>query len=326
MSALGITVWGLGRHAADRILPAIASARGLELRGVCGRDPARVAAAASRWSCQGWTDPADMLRDAGVDVVYVATATGYHAEHGAAVIAAGKHLWCEKPLTSDLQSTVGLIEDSRRLGTAVCEGHMYLYHPQFRQLADLVAKGRLGELRSVTCRFGIPPLTFESFRSDPAAGGGALLDVGCYPVSAILALFHDVQYRLTHARVRSRPGSAVDTDGEAVVEFSSGVVAQLEWRTGSAYRNEISLWGDAASVFTDKIFSKPADYVPVLELRDVRGSMTLVPCEAANHFVAMLESFAGCVVDLGRVEAERRRILGTAELMDRIWRKEEREQ
>jgi NDP-hexose-3-ketoreductase len=196
---------------------------------------------------------------------------------------------------------------------------MYLYHPQFRQLAALIGDGSLGELRSISCRFGIPPLSFESFRSDPSRGGGALLDVGCYPVSAIQALFPDAECRVAHARVGARRGSAVDTDGEAVVHLSAGVVAQLEWRTGSAYRNEIGVWGDAGSVFTDRIFSKPADHQPVFEVRSLRGDVTLVPGEAGNHFVAMLEWFAQSAGDPRRAEAERRRIVRSAELLDRIW-------
>jgi predicted dehydrogenase len=153
---------------------------------------------------------------------------------------------------------------------------MYLHHPQFRQLADLIGEGRFGQLRSIACRFGIPPLSFESFRSDPALGGGALLDVGGYTVSAVQALCPDAECRVAYARVIARPGSAVDTDGEAFVELSTGMVAHLEWRTGSAYRNEISVWGDAGSVLTDKIFSKPPDYVPVFEVRDLRGTVSLV--------------------------------------------------
>jgi len=319
MSHLGIAVWGLGRHATERILPAIAAAQGLTLRGVCSRDAARVHAAASTWHCQGWTDESAMLRGGDVDVVYVATATGCHAEHGARVLASGKHLWCEKPFTASFGTTAALVDASRRAGRAVCEGYMYLYHPQFQQLSALVANGTLGTLRSIVCCFGIPPLSFDSFRSDPARGGGALLDVGGYPVSAVQALCPGAECRVPYARVVARLGSAVDTDGQAVLELSTGVVAQVEWRTGSAYRNEISVWGDAGSVRTDKIFSKPADHVPVFEVRDLRGAVSVVPGEPANHFVGMLEGFAELSGDAQRAEAERLRILRRAETMHQIW-------
>ena len=56
--------------------------------------------------------------------------------------------------------------------------------------------------------------------------------------------------------------STVDTDGRALLSFSGGVRAYLEWGVGIAYKNEIDLWSEDESFFTDKIFSKPADFIP----------------------------------------------------------------
>lgn len=319
MSALRVAVWGLGRHAIARILPAVSLAPGIELHGVCGRDAGRVSSAAGAWNCRGWTNPRSMLGDSEVEVVYVATPTGLHAEHGMAVLDAGKHLWCEKPLTCTLQSTVELLERSRALSLSVGEGLMYLHHPHFRQLFRYVHQGRLGQVRSILCRFGVPPLDFRSFRSDPALGGGALLDVGCYTLSAVHALFPDVQSTVGYSCVTARAGSDVDTDGHAVLKMSNGAVAQLEWRTNCAYINEIAIWGDAGSLFTDKIFSKPPTHVPEFRLRDVKGVEMVEQGEAGNHFVAMLEAFAAMIPSRQKSEAERRCIARRAEMLDRIW-------
>ena len=319
MSPLGVALWGLGRHGADRIAPALAATPGLALRGVCSRDGGRTAAAAERWGCRAWADPEAMLRDPRIDAVFVATPTGLHAEHGGRVLRAGKHLWCEKPLTTTLADTDDLLALSRAGGVSVAEGHMHLYHPQLRQLAAL-AGGRLGTVRSLTSRFGIPPLAFESFRSDPRMGGSALLDVGCYPIAALQALFPDARQRVRYARVDTRDGFAVDTDGFAALELSNGVFAQLEWRTNSAYRNEIELWGDEGSVFTDKIYSKPPDYVPLFRLRDRHGVETVEQGQAGNHFVNMFAAFRAMAADQALAEQERRRIAWRAGILDDIRR------
>jgi NDP-hexose-3-ketoreductase len=318
MNSLRTAVWGLGRHGAERIVPAVAAAAGLQLHGVCSRDTGRMTACAERWRCRTWTDAAAMLEDPAVDVVFVATPTGLHAEHGAQALRAGKHLWCEKPLTTDRQSTLDLLDLSRARGLSVCEGHMHLYHPQLRQLSRMIADGRLGTVRSVASRFGIPPLEFDSFRSDPARGGSALLDVGCYPVSTVQALFPLARQRVVYSRITAREGFGVDTDGLAVLELSNGVTAQFEWRTNSAYRNEIEIWGDKGSVFTDKIYSKPADYVPVFRLRDLRGVETQEAGQAANHFVNMLEAFRAIAPGGQLAEEERSRIAWRAEILDEI--------
>jgi predicted dehydrogenase/quercetin dioxygenase-like cupin family protein len=241
-------------------------------------------------------------------VVYVATPTGLHAAHGKQVLSAGKHLWCEKPLTCFLHETLDLLEMAKNRRVSLCEAFMYLYHPQFERLSRYLSEGRLGAIRSIACRFGIPNLERASFRTDASLGGGALFDVGCYPVSAIHALFPKDDVEVVHASVGKQNGYATDTDGHAVIALSGGAEAYLEWRSGCSYRNEIDLWGDNGSVSTQKIFSKRADYVPEFHIRDLRGAQTTESGASGNHFSFMLRSFRDTIEDPGAAEGERSRI------------------
>lgn len=313
-----VAVWGLGRHAIKNILPALGVTSGLELYGVCSRTESAVDICSQEWKCKGWTDSAQMLLDPDVDVVYVATPIGLHFEHGKRVLNAGKHFWCEKPLTSRFQDTLDLLELSNRKGLSVCEGHMYLHHPQFRTLFDYVHDGSLGPILSVGCRFGIPRLDQRTFRSDPALGGGALLDVGCYPVSAVQALFPRERMNVSFSVGAMRDGSMVDTDGHAIITLANGTTAHLEWRINCAYRNEIDIWGENGSVFSDKVFSKPANHVPAFRLRTSQGVETIEYGEAGNHFSLMLLNFLGSLSDKDVAEKERCRIVRSAEVMDQI--------
>jgi dTDP-3,4-didehydro-2,6-dideoxy-alpha-D-glucose 3-reductase len=319
MSDLRVAVWGLGPHAVKRILPAIASIPGLQLYGVCSRNGEAVSAQARRFNCKGWTDPAPMLGDSMLNVVYVSTPIGLHAEHGRGVLRAGKNLWCEKPLTTRLDATLELLDTAERQHLAVCEGLMYLHHPQFRQLSAYVDGGRLGAVLSVTSVFGIPRLDYPSFRTDPERGGGALFDVGCYPVSAVHALFPEQTTRVIVSKTGTRDGSAVDTDGIVVLEIANGATACLEWRINCAYRNEITLWGTEGSLRTHQIFSKPPTYAPEFAIRDVRGVETIESADSADHFVTMLQHFAA--ITNGRIDAsrDRLRIARTAAVLDEIW-------
>jgi NDP-hexose-3-ketoreductase len=316
--SLRIAVWGIGPHATKKIIPAIAASKGLQLYGVCSRNTDVVAAQAQHWRCKAWTDPAAMLADAMLDVVYVSTPIALHAEHGRRVLTAGKHLWCEKPLTSELKSTLELLESAERHVLTVCEGLMYLHHPHFRQLSNYIAGGRLGEVLSVWSRFGVPKLDYPSFRTDPALGGGALFDVGCYPVSAIHALFPEHATSVVVSRIATRNGSPVDTDGTTVLELSNGTLAHLEWRINCAYRNDITVWGTAASLMTNQIFSKPANYVPRFQLHDLRGVETTETAEPGDHFVAMLEGFVAITERVADAAAERNRIARTASTLHEI--------
>jgi dTDP-3,4-didehydro-2,6-dideoxy-alpha-D-glucose 3-reductase len=318
MRSIRVAVWGVGHHASANILPAIAEVEGLELYGVCSRNPAVVSSCMNAWSCRGWTEPGLMLQDSAVDVIYVATPSGLHAAHGRQVLSAGKHLWCEKPLGCFLHETLDLLEMAESRRVSLCEAFMYLYHPQFERLSRYLSDGGLGAIRSITCRFGIPNLERASFRNDASLGGGALLDVGCYPISAIQALFPEDGVQVTHASVEKRDGSPVDTDGHAVIALSSGAEAYLEWRSGCSYRNEIDLWGENGSVSTQKIFSKAADYVPEFRTRDLRGVEKTESGASGNHFLSMLRSFRGTIDDPAAAESERSRIAMRAGTLDMI--------
>lgn len=318
MRPMRIAVWGLGRHAIKTILPAVSAVKGLELYGVCSRNASSVSICAAQWKCKGWTEVASMISDRNVDIIYVATPIGLHAQHGVQVLNAGKHLWCEKPLTCHLPDTLELLETARYKALSIGEGFMYLHHPQFRQLCAYISDGKFGKIRAVYCRFGIPTLEQPGFRTDPSLGGGALFDVGCYPISAIIALYPEENLHVNYANIITRDGSAVDTDGQALITLANGVVANLEWKINCTYRNEIDIWGDKGSVYTDKIFSKRPNYIPAFHFRDIHGTETTELGAASDHFVSMLQYFRSTIDDQGAAKAERNRIARRADVLSRI--------
>ena len=318
---LEVAVWGLGPHAKKNLLPALNATAGVHLRGVCSRDPDVVAEVSRQYGCEAWTDPDQMLSAAGLDAVCVATPIGLHAEHSTRVLAANLHLWCEKPLAHDLEHTERLIEFSRQQGRAVGEGFMYLHHPQFRDVRAALSSGALGSIASVTCRFGIPALERPGFRTNPDFGGGAFLDVGTYPISAAVGLVPDDAPTISFARIGRQTGSTVDTEGNALLQYGSGASVLLEWRINVAYRSELEIWGTCGSLLTERVFSKPSDYVPLLRFRDAYGRERVEPGEAANHFALMFAVWRATVQDAQGAEAERRSICQRAGLADRIRRK-----
>ncbi len=312
---MNVAVWGLGLHAIKNILPALVESPGTNLAGVCSRNTETVAQVAEEFGCAGWTDPSAMLSEGSVNAVFLSTPIGLHFPEGQQVLAAGKHLWCEKPLGASLVEAETLVRESESRGLTIAEAFMFLYHPQFARVRDVVEQQKLGALQSVDCRFGIPSLARPGFRDDPALGGGAFLDVGCYPIAAMISLFTE-DPDVTSARIDTAEGSPVETSGEALLRYSNGVSATLNWGVGRSYRNEIDLWGTKGSVSTEKIFSKGSDYMPRFRHRDLEGGERWEELPAANHFVKMFEYFSS----LGGEGAakERKRIIRCASLAGRI--------
>jgi predicted dehydrogenase len=316
MSLLNVVVWGVGNHVKNRILPTLAAMDQVKLLGVCSRNGDTVAETAEQWGCYGWDNPEDMLSHSELDVIYIATPIGLHFRMAEQALKAGKHVWCEKPLTCDERETQTLVALAERSGKVLTESFMYLHHPQFKRVKQFVDENR--EINSIICRFGIPDLAVPGFRNDPELCGGALWDVASYTTSALLALFPEQQVETLFSEVVQKEGALVDSEGRAILRFSNGVTAYLEWAIGVAYKNEIDLWSAEDSLFTEKIFSKPADYQPNYTLCDLNGNMHIEQGEACEQFTEMFRHFAEMMGDEEKIIAEREAILRRAKLLNEI--------
>jgi len=320
MNNLGIAIWGLGNHACNRILPSLSTIKELSLIGVCSRTEKKVLEISLQWNCHGWTNPEEMLDNPKIDIIYIATPIGAHFKLAIQAIQAGKHVWCEKPLTCDYQDTRRLIQLAKENKKMLTEAFMYLHHPQFNKVRSLMDDKNTGHIHSIICRFGIPNLKDPGFRNNPKLGGGALWDVASYCVSALLAISPDQQAQVLFSEICKKENSSVDTDGRAVLRLSNGATAYLEWGIGLGYKNEIELWSEKGSFYTDKIFSKPGNYKPIYKIRDINGNETTNYGEISDQFIEMFYSFYSMFDYPEQVEKEYDTILKRAKLMNEIIR------
>lgn len=316
MSLLNVVVWGLGDHAQNRILPVLSAMDEIKLIGVCSRNGQVVDACAEKWNCYGWNDPERMLNSTEVDVVYIATPIGIHFSLAKQALEAGKHVWCEKPLTCSYEDTRTLVSLAEERGKVLIESFMYLYHSQFQMVRKFVddSKG----IYSIICRFGIPDMGKPGFRNNSELCGGALWDVATYTTSALLPLFPDQQIKVIFSEVLTKIGEQVDNEGRALLKFSQGVTAYLEWGVGVAYKNEIDLWAKDGSFFTDKIFSKPKEYQPQYKIRDLNGNESVKNGEQSEQFMDMFRNFIGIMNNKDKAVTEKKNILQRAKLMNDI--------
>ena len=214
-----------------------------------------------------------------------------------------------------MKTLVELARDSKKMLT---EAFMYLHHPQFSKVQNLVNDRKVDQVHSVICRFGMPILENPGFRYDPSLGGGALWDVATYTVSAVLALFPEQDAQVLFSEVVTKINFPVDTEGRALLRFSHGTTAYLEWGIGVGYKNEIDFWSEKGSFFTDKIFSKPENYQPVYRIRDKNGNEKLDYGDKCEQFTKMFYYFYNMINSCLDFEIEYVNILKRARVMDQI--------
>lgn len=318
MNSYGISVWGLGNHAIKRVLPAILAINKFTLVGVCSRSIKKVELCSKELVCKGWTSETDMLANQNTKIVYISTPIGVHYSLATLALNSYKHVWCEKPLTCDFENTKQLINLAKKNKKMLAEAFMFIYHPQFKKIQNLVENKELGKVHSVVCRFGIPELDEPGFRKSDDLCGGAFWDVGSYTVAAVIEIFNNQHVKVLFSEIIKHGDSPVDNQGRAILQFSQGTIAYLEWGVGVAYKNEIDLWAENGSFYTDKIFSKPVNFLPIFKQRNQNGDETYFNGKKAEQFEEMLKAFSLISNSPLKIEEEYQRIYKRAKVMDEI--------
>jgi predicted dehydrogenase len=225
---LRIGVLGCARVVPYALVAPARQTPGVEVEAIASRslDKARtVAAALGVPRAHGSYE--SLLDDTGVDAVYVALPPAQHAEWVRRAIDAGKHVLCEKPLALHAEEAADLAALASRAGRVLLEGMHLRYLSRLERQRAVVASGELGALQRVVSCFRLPrvPMAPGDFRLDPALGGGAALDIGCYAVSCLRAVAGE-EPAVTASSCR-RLASGVDRWMRAHVRFpsrASGVV------------------------------------------------------------------------------------------------------
>jgi predicted dehydrogenase len=181
-----------------------------------------------------------LLADDGVDAVYIGLPNGMHHEWTMRALAAGKHVLVEKPYTRRAAEAEEAFAAAAGAGLVVMEAFMYRHHPQTAVVRDLVAGGAVGRLQAVKTTFTFPLDDLTNVRALPELDGGALMDVGCYCVSAIRLLAGEPE-RVSAEQVIGSTG--VDMSFHGTLRCADDVIGQFEASFRSPRRQHVEVVG-----------------------------------------------------------------------------------
>ncbi|MFF1920180.1 Gfo/Idh/MocA family protein [Streptomyces sp. NPDC058221] len=259
-----IGIMGCADIARRRMLPAMAAADDIEVVAVASRTGPTAEDLAGVYSCRPVAGYDGLLALSEVDAVYIPLPLALHARWVEAALNAGKHVLVEKPLTADPRETCRLLDLASSRGLALMENVMFLHHHRHDAVRRLLERGAIGDLRSFHADFTVPRLPDQDIRYQPELGGGALWDVGLYPVRAAMYFLGD-DLEVAGAVLGASPGRQVDTSG-AVLLRRGGVTAQLTFGLEHAYASRYQLRGSSGCIRVDRAFAPPADHIPVIRL------------------------------------------------------------
>lgn len=223
----------LGALGAARITPnaLVEPARGLggtDLVAIAAREPARADAFASEHGFQrAEADYASLVDAPDIDLIYNALPIHLHAEWTIRALEAGKHVLCEKPFAMNAAEAGAMLAAAEASGRRVIEAFHYRYHPAFKTALAWLAAGEIGTLECIDAQFNvaIDPQGGAEIRHRPDTGGGAFMDLGCYPLSWALMATGTAPVEVTAEAELTSLG--VDERLEAHLTFPCGITATL---------------------------------------------------------------------------------------------------
>ena len=173
-----------------RVIPAILSGERGAIGAIASRDASRAAEVAARFAIpRSHGSYEALLDDSKIDAIYNPLPNHLHVEWTVKALNAGKHVLCEKPLGLNAPETQAIVDARDRSQKRVIEAFMVRHHPQWDRVRALVRAGRIGTVRSIQSAFLFTVLDPHNVRNQAELGGGALYDVGCYPLVAARYVF-----------------------------------------------------------------------------------------------------------------------------------------
>lgn len=202
----------------------------VSVTAVAARDQARAEAFAAKHRLPTvYSSYAELIADPDIDAVYVPLPNGLHGCWAIDALAAGKHVLCEKPLAANAVEAAQMAEAAARADRVLMEAFHWRYHPLAKQMLEVVASGDLGTIEHVSAAFCFPLRKRRDIRWQLGLAGGALMDVGCYPVNMVRAVAHAAgagEPQVTGAKATMTAGG-VDRALTGTMRFDDGPTSSI---------------------------------------------------------------------------------------------------
>ncbi|MFL6208524.1 MAG: Gfo/Idh/MocA family protein [Pyrinomonadaceae bacterium] len=183
-------VLGAAKIAVEKVIPAMQQSEAAEIAAIASRNLARARhAAAALGIAKAYGSYEELLADPEIEAIYNPLPNHLHVPWTTKAAEAGKHVLCEKPIGLSGAEVKPLLSVRDRTGVLIQEAFMVRTHPQWLATRELIAAGGIGELRAVTGCFSYFNRDPTNIRNQLEAGGGALMDIGCYPINIARFVF-----------------------------------------------------------------------------------------------------------------------------------------
>jgi predicted dehydrogenase len=289
-------VLGTAKIAIENVIPAMQAGAYCEVMAVASRDLAR-AEEAARWLgiSRAYGSYEELLAAPDIEAVYIPLPNHLHVPWTVQALEAGKHVLCEKPVAMNAGEARDLLEAAQaHPEQKVMEAFMYRFHPQWQRARHIVLNGGVGDLRTIQTFFSYYNVDPDNIRNRPEAGGGALMDIGCYCISLSRWLFQGEPRRVL-GQMEVDPEFAVDRRTSAVLAFERGS-ATFTCATQLAPYQRVNLFGTQGRVEIEIPFNAPANQACRL-WHETSDGLEEIEVEPVNQYTLQGDLFSQAILD-----------------------------
>jgi predicted dehydrogenase len=319
-------VLGAANIALNKVIPAMQRGRSSRIVAIASRDLAKARAAAHALGIpRAYGSYEELLADADVEAVYNPLPNHLHVPWSIRAADAGKHVLCEKPIALSVTEARALLAARDRTGVQIGEAFMVRTHPQWDTVRRLIDEGRLGDLRLVVGHFSCYRRDFDDIRSRMEFGGGALMDIGCYPITLSRWLFRAEALEVI-AQIERDPDMQVDRLASGLLRFADGQ-ASFTCSGQLVPHQRMQMFGTRARIEVEIPFNAPPDAACRIYV-DGGGDLTgrgreTIELPIVDQYTLQGDRFSDAIRGVGEVPVGLEESIGNMAVIDALFRSAE---
>lgn len=293
---LGVALVGLGQYSTGQLGPALRETQYCRLAGVVTGSPAKGAQWARDYgfpeqSVYGYDTMARIADNPDIDIIYVVTPPGLHAEHSLAAAKAGKHVICEKPMANTVAECDAIIAACKAAKVRLSIGYRLHFDPYHEVLRQLVRTGEFGPFMKMNGAFAFRMGSLQWRAEKKLAGGGPLMDLGVYVIQEACMAAGEAPVAVT---AKERPKARPD--------FFRDVEESLDWTmefANGARCEAFTSYNDGANRFRAEAAGGWFEVSPAFSYRSLRGATSRGPISfepSVNQQARQMDGYAQCIL------------------------------
>ena len=246
-----ISIWSLSNHFQKKVLPSIKLNKKIKIVSILtNKDKKNL----EFKDINLYNDKKKNFSNENFDYIYISSINSKHYENCKYALENKKNVICEKPICLKKNQLNNLKKIADKNKKKFQEVIQYIHHPLFIKLKKIINDKIIGNILRVDSSFKIPIDDKKNFRFVKKLGGGALNDVGFYPISIMFTLFDSKKVKILNSKIIEQ--NNLDISGDIKTQNERKIIFDLSWGFKSAYKNNIKIYGENGFIDVDFIFSK----------------------------------------------------------------------